>query len=88
MSCSYKYTPVYKGDKDKSAKRRANKKIRQKAKLNPDDTITGKSNDYRREYESWEICDYRLWGEPIWQKESTRNLSDDKDRWEKCYRRK
>lgn len=88
MSCSYKYTPVYKGDKDKSAKRRANKKIRQKAKMNPDDMITGKSNDYRREYESWEICDYRLWGEPIWQKESTRNLSDDKDRWEKCYRRK
>ena len=88
MSCSYKYTPVYKGDKDKSAKRRANKKIRQKAKMNQDDMITGKSNDYRREYESWEICDYRSWGEPIWRKESLRNLADDKGRWEKCYRRK
>lgn len=88
MSRSYKHTPVYKGDKDKGAKRRSDKKIRKKVKLKPDDVIAGKSNNYRREYESWEICDYRNWGEPIWREESLFNLSGYPELWEKYYRRK
>lgn len=81
MSRSYKHTPVYKGDKSKYNKRRANKKVRRKAKRKPYDLPAGKSNLYRREYESWDICDYRLWG-------SWLNLRDYPQNWQKCYRRK
>lgn len=88
MSRSYKHTPVYKGDKSKYDKRCANKKIRREAKLKPYDVVARKSNLYRREYESWEIFDYRHWGEPIWREESWLNLRDYLEIWQKCYRRK
>ena len=40
MSRSYKHTPVYKGDKDRFAKKLANRRIRQRTKRNR--TIIGK----------------------------------------------
>ena len=40
-------------------------------KGNPYDSLTGKSNHYRKENESWDICDYRHWGEPIWREISS-----------------
>lgn len=71
MSRSYKHTPVYKGDKDRFAKKLANRRIRRRTKGNPYDSLTGKSNHYRKENESWDICDYRHWGEPIWREISS-----------------
>ena len=88
MSRSYKHTPVYKGDKDRFAKKLANRRIRRSSKLNPNDGQSGKSNHYRKENESWDICDYRHWGEPIWREESRLNLRDYPNLWQKCYRRK
>lgn len=88
MSRSYKHTPVYKGDKSTYHKRYANKKIRKEAKQKPYDVAIGKSNHYRRQYESWYICDYRFWGEQIWREESVRNLKDYPKLWQKLYRRK
>lgn len=88
MSRSYKHTPVYTTGNDKYAKRQANKKVRRKGKIRPEEMKTGKSNQYRKEYESWDICDYRFWGEPIWREESWCNLRNDLERWQKCYRRK
>lgn len=55
MSRSYKHTPVYKGDKDRFAKKLANRRIRRRAKLNPNDGQSRKSNHYRKENESWDI---------------------------------
>ena len=81
-------TPVYKGDKDRFAKKLANRRIRRRSKLNPNDGQSGKSNHYRKENESWDICDYRHWGEPIWREESRLNLRDYPNLWQKCYRRK
>lgn len=87
MSRSYKHTPVYKvGSITKFAKRQANKKIRRSAKGNPEKVYSGKSNHYRRENESWDIWDYRFWGEPIWRQESSFNIAG--NLWEKCYKRK
>ena len=83
MSRSYKHTPVYKGDKRKSAKHMANKHIRHIAKNKPYDSYSGKSNNYRKEYESWDICDYRMWGG---RNESLRNIKG--ALWDKCYKGK
>lgn len=33
---------------------------------NIEDAYSGKSNEYRRENESWHMWDYRFWGELIW----------------------
>lgn len=82
MSRSYKHTPVYKGDKDRFAKKLANRRIRRRTKRNPYDSPTGKSNHYRKENESWDICDYRYWGEPIWREESCLNLRDYLNLWQ------
>lgn len=90
MSRSYKHTPVCK-DNNKSkkyGKKLANRKVRREAKRRSYDSAAGKSNQYRREYESWDVCDYRFWGEPIWREESYWNLRDDPEIWQKCYRRK
>lgn len=65
MSRSYKHTLVYKVNKSKNNIRHANKKVRREAKQRPYDSAAEKSNLYRREYELWDICDYRFWGEPI-----------------------
>lgn len=87
MSRSYKHTPVCKsGGKAKYAKRLANKKIRCSMKENPGDVYSGKSNHYRRESESWDIWDYRLWGGPGGIEENTHCM--DKGFWQKFYRRK
>ena len=51
-----------------------------------EDAYSGKSNDYRRENESWHIWDYRFWGEPIWREESPWNIQG--VLWEKRYKRK
>lgn len=73
MSRSYKHTPVYKGDKSgKYGKRCANKKVRRKAKQKSYDLAAGKSNFYRREYESWlNLRDYP----EIWQ-----NITEENER--------
>lgn len=87
MSRSYKHTPILKaGGRTKCAKRQANKKIRRYVKNNLEDVYSSKSNHYRRESESWNIWDYRLFGEPIWRVESPRNIKG--ELWEKCYKRK
>ncbi len=56
MSRSYKHFTVCK-DKDESkySKIRANRKVRRSSLL-----FAGKSNRYRRLFESWDICDYRF----------------------------
>ena len=41
----------------------------------------------RRAYEE-DICYYRTWGEPIWRRESCKNLSNESELWRKCYRSK
>lgn len=87
MSRSYKHTPVFKlGGKTKYAKRQANKKIRRSVKNNIEYAYSGKSQNYRRENESWNIWDYRFWGEPIWKEESPQNING--VLWEKYYKRK
>ena len=89
MSRSYKHTPVYKITKaGNMGKKYANRRIRRKAKVSPDDIQIGKSNYYRKLNESWDIGDYRFWGEPIWREESWLNLKDNPELWQKCYRRK
>lgn len=66
MSRSYKHTPVLKNSRaGNKAKKISNRKIRRKTKVNPDDIQIGKSNYYRKLNESWDICDYWFWGEPI-----------------------
>lgn len=88
MSRSYKHTPVYKGGKDRYGKRRANKIIRRKVKLKPYHVSPGKSNRYRKAYESWNICDYRFWGGTRWRGESGTFLRETHEVWQKYYRRK
>lgn len=83
MSRSYKHTPVYKvGGRTKFAKRVANKKIRRSGKDNLENAYSGKSNDYRKENESWHIriIDFgeNQYGE--------RNIEG--KLWEKLYKRK
>lgn len=54
MSRSYKHTPVHKvGGKTKFANGVANKKIRRSVKENLENAYSGKSNDYRKENESY-----------------------------------
>ncbi len=87
MSRSYEHTPVCKpGGKAKYAKRLANKRTRYSMKDNRGDAYVGKSNHYRRESESWDIWDYRLWGGLGGIEETAPNT--DKDFWQKFYRRK
>lgn len=84
MNRSYKHTPVCKGCKSKKyGKRCANRKIRRGAKRKPYDSAARKSNLYRKKYESWDICDYRLWREESWL-----NLRDCPEIRQKFYRRK
>lgn len=82
MSRSYKHTPAY-TEKSTYHKRRGNKRIRR----NPYDSISGKSNLYKREYPQYDVCDYRFWGENIGREESMRNLRDEPGRCQKIYRR-
>lgn len=88
MSRSFKHTPVYKGDKDRSAKKYANRRVRRNGKIKHEDLKAGKSKHYKKLNESWHICDYRAWGEPIWRRESCKNLSNKPELWRKCYRSK
>lgn len=89
MSRSYKHTPVLKNSRaGNKVKKISNRKIRRKAKVIPDDIQIGKSNYYRKLNESWDICDYRFLGEPIWREESWLNIKDNPELWQKCYRRK
>jgi len=53
MSRSYKHTPVYKITKaGNMGKKYANRRIRRKTKVSPDDIQIGKSNYYRKLNES------------------------------------
>ena len=70
MSRSYKKTP-YSGDrKNRETKRIANHKVRQRLK-NSKYEIRTKSRDYRKFFDSYEICDYGwicTW-EEFWKRE-------------------
>ena len=57
MSRSYKKSNYCGDKKDKELKRLANHRVRQRLKNNLD--YTPKPGDYKRMFESWEICDYR-----------------------------
>lgn len=85
MSRSYKHTPVWKFDKSKDGKRRANKKVRQSLQTNMEAALTGKSNLYRRLYETWDICDFRFFGKP---RRAESLLLLEGEAWKKAYRRK
>lgn len=85
MSRSYKHTPVCKFGKTKGGKRRANRKVRQLLQMDMEEALAGKSNDYRRQYETWNICDFRFFGKPR-RAESWFFLEGDD--WKKVYRRK
>lgn len=85
---SFKHTPVYQGDKSRFEKKYANRRLRRNGKIKHGDLKAGKSKYYKKLNESWHICDYRTWGEPIWRRESCKNLSDWPEIWRKCYRSK
>lgn len=55
MSRSFKHTPVYKGDKDRSAKKYANRRVRRNGKIKHGDIKAGKSKHYKKLNESWHI---------------------------------
>ncbi|EPC75006.1 hypothetical protein Lpp71_06305, partial [Lacticaseibacillus paracasei subsp. paracasei Lpp71] len=58
MSRSFKKNPVVK-DWNQGMKQVANRNLRAKMKRGElDDLLSGKSNRYRRVYESWDISDY------------------------------
>ncbi|MCT3324837.1 hypothetical protein EFP50_03280 [Lacticaseibacillus paracasei] len=58
MSLSFKKNPVVK-DWNQGMKQVANRNLRAKMKRGElDDLLSGKSNRYRRVYESWDISDY------------------------------
>ncbi len=84
MSHSIKKTPVYKDGSNQSKrrkynKRQANKKVRKWA------GALRKSNEYRKIWEQWDICDYRFY-EPF----SCEYLEDKNllNWWKKWYYRK
>ena len=56
MSRSYKKTPFCGDKKGKAQKRIANQTARRYLKNNMDLTLS--PSDYKKLYESWEICDY------------------------------
>ena len=79
MSRSYKKTPVCKdGNASKKfGKKMANKKTRKTADLG------GKSKHYRKAYETWDVCDYRIY------KEYDKDLDEEElNFWKKWYLRK
>lgn len=89
MSRSFKHTPVYKCAGGKTEKRNANKKVRRLSKENSQEALSGKSNGYRRMYPQYYVCDYRFWSDLILWLDSHENISsDDKNYWEKVYKRK
>ena len=76
MSRSCKKTPVSKGrcKNFRWAKRAANKRVR-RAK-----TLWGKSKAFRKISETWDICDWKFYGERSWNPNR-----EEKNHWEKCY---
>lgn len=79
MSRSYKKTPVCKDGNasKKSGKKMVNRKVRNTVDL------AGKSNHYKKVYESWDVCDYRFY------EECKIGLNEDElGFWKKWYLRK
>lgn len=56
MSRSYKKTPWSGDRKGKDKKRIANHRVRNWLKQHPEESLCGR--EYRKLYESWDICDY------------------------------
>lgn len=90
MSKSYKRHPVCKDSSNtcnKKDKRSANKKVR-KYTL----SLTGKSKDYKKISESWDISDYRFWMSSESYAENWEEMFSSKEeaiqKWKKYYRRK
>ena len=53
MSRSFKHTPVYKGDKDRSAKKYANRRVRRNGKIKHEDLKAGKSRESCKNLSDW-----------------------------------
>jgi hypothetical protein len=84
MSRSYKRSPVCRDNNQskKWGKRQANKKIRKTREL------SGKSNDYKKAFESWNICDQRIYADKKKWFRGTIIDKQDLNHWEKWYVRK
>ena len=85
MSRSCKKTPVSKGrcKNFRWAKRAANKRVR-RAK-----TLWGKSKAFRKISETWDICDWKFYGERSWnpnreEKKSLGKMLLQKMIWKRC----
>lgn len=83
MSRSYKNSPVCTEGENRAGtrkywKRLANRKVR-KAK-----SLGMKSKNYKKIYESWDICDYKFY----LQKEHFVKCAEDLEKWKKYYHRK
>ena len=82
MSRSYKKSPVYKAGSDRSKARKFRKK-RAEQKVRRCQTAFRKSNEYRKIYESWDICDYRFY-----QRKPDDAQSEELEHWKRYYYRK
>lgn len=80
MSRSFKHTPIctIRARDSKYWKRKANHKVRKTKGLGV------KSNNYKKVYETWDICDYRFYAK----KENFVECADDLKKWERYYHRK
>lgn len=81
MSRSYKKSNYCGDKKDKELKRLANHRVRQRLKNNLD--YTPKPGDFKRMFESWEICDYGWlcsW-EEYWNRQCEWYYCDHAKRW-------
>jgi hypothetical protein len=100
MSRSYKKTPWCGDSKNKERKRIANNKVRSYLKNNKNTLI---NSDYKKVYESWDICDFgwiTTWDEywndrlklsqehPEWFKKKPLNKKEEYRRWYKYYKMK
>ena len=57
MSRSVKKTPIFKQQNDRAFKRYANKRIRHREELS-------NGREYKKTFETWNICDFKWFPEP------------------------
>lgn len=88
MSRSYKHYPVCTSGTNSFAKSYANRSFRRIGDPYSENLLKGKSNLYRRYYQSWNICDYKKYGGRLFRKESWWYIPIYSKLWEKWYRRK
>lgn len=82
LSRSYKKTPVVKDGCNKAGSRKYWKRQAHKKERKTED-LGNKSNNYRKVFDSWNICDYRFYEEKeVGMDEGQHHF------WEKWYHRK